>query len=196
MRRLTHTGVGFTPAFFSADGTKLLAAIPPSHNGQLWAVDVRSRQGAGAHSLRRRPQRPGPEPRRQDSARVGWLRRHGQPIRLRRDHPVRRRKTTRYRARPVPRELERRLDLDDDRQHHRAPARAVVDDAAEGVVQVLLEELDLGHVVARSARAARDPPPHAARRGAARPPRRSRARSAPAERSGRRRPEPRALRRR
>ena len=25
-----------------ADGTKLLAAIPPSHNGQLWAVDVRT----------------------------------------------------------------------------------------------------------------------------------------------------------
>lgn len=40
IRQLTHTGVGFSPAFFSADGTKLLAAIPPSHNGQLWAVDV------------------------------------------------------------------------------------------------------------------------------------------------------------
>lgn len=42
MRRLTHTGKGFSPAFFSGDGTKLLAAIPPSHNGQLWAVDVRT----------------------------------------------------------------------------------------------------------------------------------------------------------
>jgi Tol biopolymer transport system component len=42
MRRLTHSGVGFAPAFFSADGTRLLAAIPPSHNGQLWAVDVRT----------------------------------------------------------------------------------------------------------------------------------------------------------
>lgn len=41
-RRLTHTGKGFSPAFFSGDGTKLLAAIPPSHNGQLWAVDVRT----------------------------------------------------------------------------------------------------------------------------------------------------------
>lgn len=42
MRRLTHTGVGFWPAYFSADGTKLLAAIPATHNGQLWAVEVRT----------------------------------------------------------------------------------------------------------------------------------------------------------
>lgn len=42
MRQLTHTGLGVSPAFFSADGTKLLAAIPPSHNGQLWAIDVRT----------------------------------------------------------------------------------------------------------------------------------------------------------
>jgi hypothetical protein len=47
----------------------------------------------------------------------------------------------------VPRELERGLDLDDDRQHHRPPARAVVDDLPERFVQVLLEELDLRHVV-------------------------------------------------
>jgi Tol biopolymer transport system component len=41
-RQLTHRGVAFSPEFFSADGTKLLAAIPPSNNGQLWAVDVRT----------------------------------------------------------------------------------------------------------------------------------------------------------
>lgn len=51
MRRLTHTGVGFSPAFFSADGTKLLAAIPPSHNGQLWAVDVRTGKARALTSL-------------------------------------------------------------------------------------------------------------------------------------------------
>jgi Tol biopolymer transport system component len=39
-RRLTHTGADFWPAFFSADGTKLLAANPAMHNGRLWAVDV------------------------------------------------------------------------------------------------------------------------------------------------------------
>jgi Tol biopolymer transport system component len=41
-RQLTHRGVAFSPEFFSADGTKLLAAIPPSNNGQLWAADVRT----------------------------------------------------------------------------------------------------------------------------------------------------------
>lgn len=41
-RQLTHTGAGFWPAFFSADGTKLLAANPATHNGRLWAVDVAS----------------------------------------------------------------------------------------------------------------------------------------------------------
>jgi hypothetical protein len=39
-RRLTHTGAAFWPAYFSADGTKLLAANPAIHNGRLWAVDV------------------------------------------------------------------------------------------------------------------------------------------------------------
>ena len=39
------------------------------------------------------------------------------------------------------------LDLDDHGEHHRPAAGAVVDDAAEGVVQVLLQKLDLGHVV-------------------------------------------------
>ena len=40
------------------------------------------------------------------------------------------------------------LDLDHHREHHRAPARAVVDDLAHGVVDVLLEELDLRDVFA------------------------------------------------
>jgi Tol biopolymer transport system component len=39
-RRLTRTGAAFWPAFFSADGTKLLAANPATHNGRLWAVEV------------------------------------------------------------------------------------------------------------------------------------------------------------
>lgn len=39
------------------------------------------------------------------------------------------------------------LDLDDDRQDHRPAAGAVVDDLSERFVQVLLEELYLGHVV-------------------------------------------------
>jgi hypothetical protein len=41
-RQLTHTGAAFLPAFFSADGTRLLAANPATHNGRLWAVDVRT----------------------------------------------------------------------------------------------------------------------------------------------------------
>ena len=40
-RQVTHTGAGFWPAFFAADGTKLLAANPANHNGRLWAVNVR-----------------------------------------------------------------------------------------------------------------------------------------------------------
>ena len=39
-RELTHTGAAFWPAFFSADGTKLLAANPATHDGRLWAVNV------------------------------------------------------------------------------------------------------------------------------------------------------------
>jgi hypothetical protein len=39
-RQLTHTSAGFWPAYFSADGTKLLAANPATHNGRLWAVAV------------------------------------------------------------------------------------------------------------------------------------------------------------
>jgi hypothetical protein len=39
-RQLTHTGAAFWPAFFSADGKKLLAANPATHDGRLWAVDV------------------------------------------------------------------------------------------------------------------------------------------------------------
>jgi Tol biopolymer transport system component len=39
-RQLTHTGAAFYPAFFSAAGTRLLAANPATHNGRLWAVDV------------------------------------------------------------------------------------------------------------------------------------------------------------
>lgn len=40
-RQLTHAGgYAFFPAFFSADGKKLLAANPAMHNGRLWAVSV------------------------------------------------------------------------------------------------------------------------------------------------------------
>ncbi len=42
IRQLTRTNAGIVPAFFSGDGTKLLAAIPPNHNGRLWAVNVRT----------------------------------------------------------------------------------------------------------------------------------------------------------
>jgi Tol biopolymer transport system component len=41
-RRLTHTNAGIYPAFFSADGSRLLAANPATHNGRLWAVDADS----------------------------------------------------------------------------------------------------------------------------------------------------------
>jgi Tol biopolymer transport system component len=43
-RQLTHTGAAFWPAFFSADGTKLLAANPAIHDGRLWAVNVATGQ--------------------------------------------------------------------------------------------------------------------------------------------------------
>src|ERR1700704_4108675 len=43
------------------------------------------------------------------------------------------------------------LDLDDDRQDHRPPARAVVDELPDPVVQVLLEQLDLADVVGKEA---------------------------------------------
>jgi dipeptidyl aminopeptidase/acylaminoacyl peptidase len=40
LRRVTHTGAGVYPAFWSADGTRLLAANPATHNGRLWAVNA------------------------------------------------------------------------------------------------------------------------------------------------------------
>jgi Tol biopolymer transport system component len=42
LRRLTHTDAGIYPAYFSSDGTRLLAANPAMHNGRLWAVDTRT----------------------------------------------------------------------------------------------------------------------------------------------------------
>jgi hypothetical protein len=42
LRRLTRTNAGIYPAAWSADGGKLLAANPATHNGRLWAVDVAS----------------------------------------------------------------------------------------------------------------------------------------------------------
>jgi Tol biopolymer transport system component len=39
-RQLTHTGADTWPAYFSANGAKLLAANPATNNGRLWAVDV------------------------------------------------------------------------------------------------------------------------------------------------------------
>ena len=40
IRQLTHTGADAWPIAFSADGKKLLAANPATHNGRLWAVDL------------------------------------------------------------------------------------------------------------------------------------------------------------
>jgi Tol biopolymer transport system component len=40
VRQLTHTRAGASPVAFSADGKKLLAANPATHNGRLWAVDM------------------------------------------------------------------------------------------------------------------------------------------------------------
>jgi WD40 repeat protein len=42
LRRLTHTRAGIVPAAWSADGRRLLAANPATHNGRLWAVEVPS----------------------------------------------------------------------------------------------------------------------------------------------------------
>lgn len=42
IHRLTRTHAGIYPAFFSADGSRLLAANPAMHNGRLWAVDMRT----------------------------------------------------------------------------------------------------------------------------------------------------------
>jgi WD40-like Beta Propeller Repeat len=39
-RPLTHTHGGIYPAAWSADGTRMLAAYPATHNGRLYAVDV------------------------------------------------------------------------------------------------------------------------------------------------------------
>ena len=40
--QLTHTRAGIYPAAWSADGSRILAANPATHNGRLWAVDVTS----------------------------------------------------------------------------------------------------------------------------------------------------------
>lgn len=40
--QLTHTHAGIYPAAWSADGRRLLAAYPATHNGKLYAVDVSS----------------------------------------------------------------------------------------------------------------------------------------------------------
>ena len=77
------------------------------------------------------------------------------------------------------------LTLRSPRENHRPPARSVVDQLPDRVVQVLLEQLDLGDVVGEPAPAARARPRRAARRAGPRS-RRSRARSAPAARSRRR----------
>ena len=39
-RQLTHTHAGIYPAFWSADGRRMLAADPAMHNGRLWAVNA------------------------------------------------------------------------------------------------------------------------------------------------------------
>jgi hypothetical protein len=44
-----------------------------------------------------------------------------------------------------------RSDLDDDRQHHRAPAQLLVDERGEVVVEDLLQEVDLADVLLRGA---------------------------------------------
>ena len=73
-----------------------------------------------------------------------------------------------------------RLDLDDDGEDHRPPAGAVVDELADGVVDVLLEELQLAHVRLRRQLGDRALDLRRAPRRRAGPARRSRARSAPA----------------
>ena len=40
VRQLTHSHAGIYPAAWSADGDRMLAAYPPTHNGKLYAVDV------------------------------------------------------------------------------------------------------------------------------------------------------------
>lgn len=40
--RLTHTHSGIEPDAWSTDGTRMLADNPATHNGRLWAVDVRT----------------------------------------------------------------------------------------------------------------------------------------------------------
>jgi Tol biopolymer transport system component len=40
--QLTHTHAGIYPAAWSANGRRLLAAYPATHNGKLYAVDVES----------------------------------------------------------------------------------------------------------------------------------------------------------
>ncbi len=42
LHQLTHTHAGIYPAAWSADGRRLLAAYPATHNGELYAVDVES----------------------------------------------------------------------------------------------------------------------------------------------------------
>ncbi len=39
-RQLTHTRASIAPAVWSADGSRMLAAYPPTHNGKLYAVNV------------------------------------------------------------------------------------------------------------------------------------------------------------
>ena len=39
-RQLTHTHAGIYPAAWSADGSRMLAAYPPTNNGKLYAVNV------------------------------------------------------------------------------------------------------------------------------------------------------------
>jgi WD40 repeat protein len=46
--RLTHTNAGIYPAAWSANGRRLLAANPATHNGRLWGVEVSSGR---AHDL-------------------------------------------------------------------------------------------------------------------------------------------------
>ena len=68
-----------------------------------------------------------------------------------------------------------RLDLDDDRQDHRAPLQALVDELGHVVVEVVLHEVDLGDLVLRRVRrASRRPPRAARRRRSPTPPRRAR----------------------
>jgi Tol biopolymer transport system component len=107
VRRLTHTCARIYPAAWSADGKRLLAANPATHNGRLWAVDVRSGRARDLTGWVGDLFPARPEPGWEDDPGRDRLRRDDQPVRRRRDAAVRRRQGPCGREGALPRELER-----------------------------------------------------------------------------------------